>query len=230
MPAPLYSGALVYKPSFPPLQDFFGVSLGPRRKVWGQGTRNVLDPVTYAWIGRPTPARVGGAPRLCCEAGPGGAERAGAPDQSRRVAIARHRWLPRPLTLGMLINQAANRRSGRGAPLRRRGGHGSGARLLGGHGETRESEGLGGGEPGLLPAPGLQPAPVSPTPAPILLPSVLTSSSSICTPQPPARSSSTQKLAERGMPFSWCSGKGEDGLFRVSPPSSVPLSGDCVLP
>lgn len=36
----------------------------------------------------------------------------------------RESWLlPRPLTLRMLINQAANRWPGRGAPLRQSGGH-----------------------------------------------------------------------------------------------------------
>lgn len=136
----------------------------------------------------------------------GWARRRGARGGSRPKSERGHRasWVVAPPfdPRDADYNQAANRRSGRGAPLRRRGTHGSGARLLGDHGEPRESEGLGAGEPRLLPAPGLQPAPVSPTHAPTLLPSVLTPFSSICTPQPPARSSSTQKLAERGMPFS----------------------------
>lgn len=85
------------------------------------------------------------------------------------------------------------------------------AQLLGNHGTSRASEELGGGEPSLIPAPRLQQAPVSPRHAPLLLSSVFTFSSSICTPQPSAPSSLTQKRAERGLWSSWrlqggCSG------------------------
>uniref|UniRef100_A0A4X1SPG1 3-hydroxyanthranilate 3,4-dioxygenase n=1 Tax=Sus scrofa TaxID=9823 RepID=A0A4X1SPG1_PIG len=80
-------------------------------------------------------------------------------DRSPREATAGPGALPRPLTPGTLINQAANRRLRGAAPLQLRGGHSSRAGLPGSHGAPGESEGLGGGEPGLLPAPGLQQAP-----------------------------------------------------------------------
>lgn len=103
--------------------------------------------------------------------GPAGRHRArgggwGVPRPKSERGHKEARLLPRPLTLRMLINQAANRWLGRGAPLRQSGGHGSGVRLPGDHGAPSESEGVGGGEPGLLPAPGLQQAPVSPSTPP----------------------------------------------------------------
>lgn len=62
------------------------------------------------------------------------------------------------------------------------------SRLPGYHGASGEGEDLGGGEPGLLPAPGLQQAPVSPTHAALLLSSAPTSlpPSAPLTPHPPA--------------------------------------------
>lgn len=69
--------------------------------------------------------------------------------------------LPRPLTHGMLINQAANRWLGGTAPLRRPQDTAGSSAPGGRHGAAGESADLGGGEPGLLPAPSLQQAPVS---------------------------------------------------------------------
>jgi hypothetical protein len=94
------------------------------------------------------------------------------------------------------------------------------------HGAPGESEHLGGGEPGLLPAPGLQQTHVSPPKVPPL---------SSLPPVPSARwlSSSLSldpEACRRGTVVLWApSGEGEDELFRVLPPLPVPLSGDSAL-
>lgn len=146
------------------------VSLGPRRKVWGQRTRMVLGSVPFACLSSQPPRSVPGDPRRAAASGvwqePGtwwcegsltrGGHR-GGPHHCHSVS-----WgLPRPLPHGMLINQAANRRLGGTAPLRRPQDTAGSSAAPGRHGAAGASADLGGGEPGLLPAPRLQQAPVS---------------------------------------------------------------------
>lgn len=213
--------------------------LRPRRYAWRPSTCRRLSPQPggkqgrphrahrfprqeAAWrrLGRGSPGRRGGAARGRDQS-PRGATRGPLP---RHCAVARRGGgrVSRPLTPGTPRNNAANGPLGGAEPLLHpRGARGS---RLGCHGASRKGEDLGRGEPGLLPAPGLQQAPVSPRDAPVLLPSTLTFPSSVCTPHPSP--SSAQFLDPEVCHPLVPSGEGEGKLFRVPPPSSVPLSGD----
>lgn len=179
-----------------------------------------------------------GRPRVCggTERVPGGKWGRGGAERLRPKADRDHHvgpqpgtpWCPGGLNTRMLITEAANRLLDGAVLLLRRPQDIAQSTAPGSqssHEASCESEDLGGREPGLLPSPCLQQAPVSTRHAPLLT----SSSSSICTPHPSTSSSDflDPEACRRGaIIFMVSSREGMGDTFRVPPSWFVPLSGD----